>query len=116
MVFEAKHIILFSSNSHPRPTYDNRKFKELLKFSQVRIFSFYHPRLLSLENAKGKNWNCTKKSGEKNMTCKRQPISAQAEEEQRAAGEPSTQEAQGREPIEKDLWKMVELPVHKRWH
>lgn len=37
------------------------------------------------------------------MTCKLQPVSAQAEEDQRAAGEPSTQEAQGREPIEKDL-------------
>lgn len=37
------------------------------------------------------------------MTCKLQPVSAQAEEEQQAAGEPRTQEAQGREPIEKDL-------------
>ncbi|XP_016017930.1 developmental pluripotency-associated protein 4 isoform X2 [Rousettus aegyptiacus] len=60
-----------------------------------------------MENAKGKMWNSTKKSGETNMTCKFQPVSVEADEEQRAAGEPSMQKTSGKgtkrkKPIEDD--------------
>lgn len=55
-------------------------------------------------------WNSTKKSGEKNMTCKFQPVSVEAEEEQRPAGEPSMQKTSGKgtkrkRPIEADKGK-----------
>ncbi|KAM5276715.1 developmental pluripotency-associated protein 4 [Hipposideros larvatus] len=46
-----------------------------------------------MEDAKGKKRNATKKSKEKKTTCK---VSAEAEEKQRAAGEPSTKRTSGK--------------------
>lgn len=69
--------------------------KNNLNFHNKIFFLSSSTSFLSLENAKGKNWNNTKKSG-KNMTCKFQPVSVEAEVEQWAAGEPSIQRTSGK--------------------
>ncbi|KAF5923938.1 hypothetical protein HPG69_010369, partial [Diceros bicornis minor] len=46
-----------------------------------------------MENAKGKQWNSKKKSGEEHMTGKSKPQSVEPEEEQQASGEPNAQQA-----------------------